>query len=431
MEYAPLGSMLDQSRERSYNDIEGRAIIRQTLQALTYLHARRITHRDIKPANILVFARDPEMHVKVADFGISKEADEFSTRCGTQRYVAPEVYNPPYTSKADLWSLGVVVLELWVSLPAGPEERETEEQWARKILEQKGKATGTVKVFLNHLLEMNPEKRMSAAECLELPFLRQPDGEPKGAVDTAELSMREAATAEMQERHENKHSLGHQDGQSNAVEELKDEPPGANNNGGSKVQPAIVDEDLPDTEYHLRNKLPGTKEVVATVPGGSPMDIDKSLPVPIPTMPMADYQTVSTQLLQPPPKGQVATSHDTHMASPPVAMPDTMPVSSKRYISFFSWRGKHIAYNPSRTTVNITQILRVAGFQRGVFQRRAIQAMIGDVMQEECGVHDEGTYIVYGEAMQICRHLNINVKAMPGFLTRALPEVNPSKEIQG
>lgn len=425
MEYTPLGSMLDQSRERNYNDIEGRAIIRQTLQALTYLHARRITHRDIKPANILVFTRDPEMHVKVADFGISKEADEFSTRCGTQRYVAPEVYNPPYTSKADLWSLGVVVLELWVSLPAGPEERETEEQWARKILEQKGKATGTVKAFLENLLEMNPEKRMSAAECLELPFLRQSDGKAHGSIGTAELSMREATDADIREMQSNNDSREHQEGQVNAVAELNDEPPGAND--GPKLQPAIVQGNRPDTEYQLGSKLPGTKEAVAIVPRGSPMDIDKSLSVPIPTMPMADYRTVSTQLLRPRPKGQSTSPHDIQMASPPMPLPDTMPVSSKRYIRFFSWRGKYIAYNPSRTTVNITQILRVAGFQRGVFQRRAIQGMVGDVVQEEYGVHDEGTYIVYGEAMQICRHLNIHVKVMPVFLKGCLLEVNPKK----
>lgn len=109
-----------------------RNFVRQILTGLNYLHERGIIHRDIKGANILV---DNKGGIKISDFGISKKAEnsEIQTRCsltiefmagiamranrpslqGSVFWMAPEVVKQTiYTSKADIWSVGCLVVEM-------------------------------------------------------------------------------------------------------------------------------------------------------------------------------------------------------------------------------------------------------------------------------------------------------------------------------
>ena len=121
LEYMHGGSLRDQKNILARECVE---ILRQCLSALAYLHGHSepIAHRDIKPENILVQCRDADdIHVKLADFGLTREGDHLTTQCGTPLYVAPEVYEierraqrtgiRSYTPAVDIWSLGVVVFE--------------------------------------------------------------------------------------------------------------------------------------------------------------------------------------------------------------------------------------------------------------------------------------------------------------------------------
>ncbi|GKV23386.1 hypothetical protein SLEP1_g33121 [Rubroshorea leprosula] len=94
-----------------------RKIILDIAKGLAYLHEgcrQKIIHLDIKPQNILL---DENFNAKVSDFGLSKlvgreQSQIVTTMRGTPGYMAPEWVNSVITEKADVYSFGIVVLEI-------------------------------------------------------------------------------------------------------------------------------------------------------------------------------------------------------------------------------------------------------------------------------------------------------------------------------
>jgi len=83
-------------------------------------------HRDIKPDNILVNSQGV---AKLTDFGISRELDETGglakTFVGTLTYMSPErMEGENYSSKGDIWSLGIVIIEMMTGDFPYPETRD-------------------------------------------------------------------------------------------------------------------------------------------------------------------------------------------------------------------------------------------------------------------------------------------------------------------
>lgn len=87
----------------------------QMLRGLNYLHRENHqVHRDLKPANVLLNAKG---QVKISDFGISSQLDSTAGFCstfvGTTCYMAPErLHGASYSYAADIWSAGLILLEL-------------------------------------------------------------------------------------------------------------------------------------------------------------------------------------------------------------------------------------------------------------------------------------------------------------------------------
>jgi serine/threonine-protein kinase ULK/ATG1 len=114
LEYCNGGDLSKYIRKKkdTYDD----KYFHEILLGLKYLYDKQIMHRDIKPANFLIH----EHTIKISDFGFAKSFsnNELSlTFCGSPLYMSPEILkHSPYTTKSDLWSLGVILYELIVKL---------------------------------------------------------------------------------------------------------------------------------------------------------------------------------------------------------------------------------------------------------------------------------------------------------------------------
>ena len=187
-----------------------RNIIYQITCGLKYLHSCNIMHRDLKPENILMVLSNNL--VKIADFGTAKEIPDFLDNSLTD-YVCTRWYRAPectlksnnYNEKIDVWAIGCIMAELYTLKPIFPGIDEFDQ--LNKIL----KITGTpeynewpegfaliqklnIRVpnynkcnlnqivfnanedaidFLEHIFQVNPEKRPSAGELLKHPYFTE------------------------------------------------------------------------------------------------------------------------------------------------------------------------------------------------------------------------------------------------------------------
>ncbi|XP_035982254.1 STE20-like serine/threonine-protein kinase isoform X3 [Fundulus heteroclitus] len=169
--------------ERPLTEPQIRVVCKQTLEALTYLHEKKIIHRDLKAGNILL-SLDGE--VKLADFGVSaKNTNTLQRRdsfIGTPYWMAPEVVmcetskDRPYDYKADIWSLGVTLIELAQIEP--PNHEMNPMRVLLKIaksepptLMQPSRWSSEFNDFLRRALDKNVDNRWSSTQLLQHPFV--------------------------------------------------------------------------------------------------------------------------------------------------------------------------------------------------------------------------------------------------------------------
>ena len=100
-------------QETKLSEKQAVRVFKQLLEAFQILNKYNIMHRDLKPDNIFFHNGS----IKLGDFGFCKTLgranDMASTMLGSPIYMAPEVLKGEiYTSKADIWSLGVVLYEM-------------------------------------------------------------------------------------------------------------------------------------------------------------------------------------------------------------------------------------------------------------------------------------------------------------------------------
>ncbi|XP_022159467.1 serine/threonine-protein kinase TIO isoform X2 [Momordica charantia] len=170
------------------------AIAKQLVRALHYLHSNRIIHRDMKPQNILIGAGSV---VKLCDFGFARAMSTNTVVLrsikGTPLYMAPElVREQPYNHTADLWSLGVILYELFVGQP--PFYTNSVYALIRHIVKDPVKypdnMSSSFKSFLKGLLNKVPQNRLTWPALLEHHFVKETSDE----LEMRELHATSAAT---------------------------------------------------------------------------------------------------------------------------------------------------------------------------------------------------------------------------------------------
>nr|XP_014434719.1 ribosomal protein S6 kinase alpha-2 isoform X1 [Pelodiscus sinensis] len=154
------------SKEVMFTEEDVKFYLAELALALDHLHSLGIIYRDLKPENILL---DEEGHIKITDFGLSKEAIDHDKRaysfCGTIEYMAPEVVNRRgHTQSADWWSFGVLMFEMLTgSLPfQGKDRKETMALILKAKLGMPQFLSTEAQSLLRALFKRNPSNRLGA-----------------------------------------------------------------------------------------------------------------------------------------------------------------------------------------------------------------------------------------------------------------------------
>ncbi|CAB9509993.1 MAP kinase-activated protein kinase 2 (Fragment) [Seminavis robusta] len=164
-----------------YTEASAANALKQILSAISYVHDREIIHRDIKFENIMYESKHPEACIKVIDFGLSKQYSMdnpvLTERVGTLYSMSPETMQGHYTTKSDLWSIGVVLF-MMLSNGDKPFEGKTPKQLVARVLIGDVRFDGPLwkdisteaQEFIKTLLRVDPEDRVTAHEAMKDPW---------------------------------------------------------------------------------------------------------------------------------------------------------------------------------------------------------------------------------------------------------------------
>lgn len=223
MEYCEGGSVSGAMKtlQRSLNEREIGAVLKDILKALHYLHSQKTIHRDVKAANVLL---KKEGRAKLADLGVCCQLSGIAktkTLVGSPYWMAPEVVaSNGYDCAADIWSLGIIILEMAEGKPP--------------------------------YSKIHPLKVLFMIPTRPAPFFRQPNGWSEELVDFVGLCLvkdpQKRATAEQLLNH----AVATNDIQTDVIQKLVAEVLGRRNNrAAAEDERFAIDFRSPFCKQHL------------------------------------------------------------------------------------------------------------------------------------------------------------------------------------
>ena len=186
MEYCAGGDLFSYIEKRGFRLPETRAaeIIHKLSTAVFFLHEYGVVHRDLKPENILMTDNSSNADIRLVDFGLGKiigPGELCNDPFGTFSYVAPEVLQEkPYSFKVDLFAIGIIAYLLVAGFL--PFDHETsEKEIARQTVYEPTPFPQSIwksisleaRMFVDNLLQKNPDKRMGIQEVLQHKWLQK------------------------------------------------------------------------------------------------------------------------------------------------------------------------------------------------------------------------------------------------------------------
>ncbi|KAJ2111178.1 Calcium/calmodulin-dependent protein kinase type I [Coemansia sp. RSA 922] len=177
-------------RTPAFTEHDAAQVMRQIVEGVSFLHMHGIVHRDLKAENCLFKTPAADSALVIADFGMSSIIDASSSagensrvltaHCGTPGYMAPEmVLKMGYGKPVDMWAVGVVAY--FVLCGHTPFERDNPRAEAHAVVscdyafepeDQWRHISPAAQHFIAALLVYSPDKRMTAKQALDHPWLQ-------------------------------------------------------------------------------------------------------------------------------------------------------------------------------------------------------------------------------------------------------------------
>ncbi|KAJ0707480.1 putative protein kinase CAMK-CDPK family [Helianthus annuus] len=200
MELCEGGELLDRilsKKDSRYTEKDAAIVVRQMLKVAAECHLHGLVHRDMKPENFLFKSPKVDSHLKATDFGLSdyiRPGKKFTDIVGSAYYVAPEVLRRKSGPESDVWSIGVITYILLCG--RRPFWDKTEDGIFKEVLRNKPdfrrkpwpSISTSAKDFVRKLLVKDPRARLTAAQALSHPWVREGGNASEIPLDISVLS---------------------------------------------------------------------------------------------------------------------------------------------------------------------------------------------------------------------------------------------------
>lgn len=198
MELCAGGELFDRIIAKGhYSERAAASICRAIVNVVHVCHFMGVMHRDLKPENFLLADKSENAPLKATDFGLSvfiQEGKIYKDIVGSAYYVAPEVLRRKYGKEIDIWSAGVMLYILLSGVP--PFWAETEKGIFDAVLrgyidfesEPWPSISSSAKDLVRKMLTQDPKKRITAAQVLEHPWIKEGGDASDKPIDSAVLS---------------------------------------------------------------------------------------------------------------------------------------------------------------------------------------------------------------------------------------------------